>query len=197
MAAILQANPNIEALSSSQRGRYSASRELMVRLETARAETIGTGSSNCFVNAIPGIRAYLQNPPSYAWEAREEEPYQCTLEYQYRTSTGRDGRKENAERAGAAGHRDGPAEFGHQAIVDIDRDSASRRGITADDIENVLDAYGARQVSTIYTPRTILGDPRAAAEYQLNPPRRLALCRVEPGKMVPLNRSAVAWGWAR
>ena len=40
-----------------------------------------------------------------------------------------------------------------QVIVDIDRDRASALGVTADQIENALyDAYGARQVSTIYTP---------------------------------------------
>jgi HAE1 family hydrophobic/amphiphilic exporter-1 len=39
-----------------------------------------------------------------------------------------------------------------QVIVDIDRDRASTLGLTAGQIENALyDAYGARQVSTIYT----------------------------------------------
>src|SRR5205807_866436 len=39
-----------------------------------------------------------------------------------------------------------------QVVVDIDRDRASTLGLTADQIENALyDAYGARQVSTIYT----------------------------------------------
>ncbi|HTN44068.1 MAG TPA: efflux RND transporter permease subunit [Nitrospiria bacterium] len=40
-----------------------------------------------------------------------------------------------------------------QVVVDIDRDRASALGVTADQIENALyDAYGERQVSTIYTP---------------------------------------------
>jgi len=39
-----------------------------------------------------------------------------------------------------------------QIVVDIDRDRASALGVTADQIENALyDAYGERQVSTIYT----------------------------------------------
>src|SRR5947207_3968211 len=40
-----------------------------------------------------------------------------------------------------------------QITVDIDRDKASALGVTAEQIENALyDAYGSRQVSTIYTP---------------------------------------------
>src|SRR5207244_9511074 len=40
-----------------------------------------------------------------------------------------------------------------QITVDIDRDRASALGVTAEQIENALyDAYGSRQVSTIYTP---------------------------------------------
>ncbi len=40
-----------------------------------------------------------------------------------------------------------------QVIVDIDRDRASALGLTADQIESALyNAYGSRQVSSIYTP---------------------------------------------
>jgi len=40
-----------------------------------------------------------------------------------------------------------------QVFVEIDRDRAHALGITADQIENALyDAYGQRQVSTIYAP---------------------------------------------
>ncbi|HUG35720.1 MAG TPA: efflux RND transporter permease subunit, partial [Candidatus Limnocylindrales bacterium] len=40
-----------------------------------------------------------------------------------------------------------------QIVVNIDRDKAAALGVTADQIENALGtAYGARQVSTIYTP---------------------------------------------
>jgi HAE1 family hydrophobic/amphiphilic exporter-1 len=40
-----------------------------------------------------------------------------------------------------------------QLVIDIDRDRASALGVTADQIENALyDAYGSRQVSTIYAP---------------------------------------------
>ena len=49
-----------------------------------------------------------------------------------------------------------------QITVDIDRNRASALGVTADQIENALGAaYGAKQVSTIYTPiQSVLGHPR-------------------------------------
>jgi len=55
--------------------------------------------------------------------------------------------------------------------VDIDRDRASALGLTADTIENALnDAYGSRQVSSIYTPtndyQVIL---ELLPKYQLDP----------------------------
>ena len=44
--------------------------------------------------------------------------------------------------------------LGLQTYIDIDRDTASRLGITAQTIDNILyDAFGQRQVSTIFTQR--------------------------------------------
>ena len=56
----------------------------------------------------------------------------------------------------ASGHRRcqyGPAEHGLQAYVQVDRATASRFGISPQLMDNVLyDAFGERQVSTMYTP---------------------------------------------
>ncbi len=80
-----------------------------------------------------------------------------------------------------------------QIIVDIDRDRASALGITADQIENALyDAYGSRQVSTIYTPSNEYWvimelDPK----YQRDPTElSLLYIRSRSGKLVPLNAVA-------
>jgi HAE1 family hydrophobic/amphiphilic exporter-1 len=77
--------------------------------------------------------------------------------------------------------------------VDIDRDKASALGITADQVENALyDAYGNRQVSTIYTPTNqywvILElDPA----YQEDPNAlSLLYVRSSKGQLVPLNAVA-------
>jgi HAE1 family hydrophobic/amphiphilic exporter-1 len=80
-----------------------------------------------------------------------------------------------------------------QVLVDIDRNKASALGVTAQQIENTLyNAYGQRQVSTIYTSSNqywvILElDPK----YQ-NDPAALALLyvRSSTGNLVPLNAVA-------
>jgi HAE1 family hydrophobic/amphiphilic exporter-1 len=80
-----------------------------------------------------------------------------------------------------------------QVTLDIDRDKASALGVTAQQIENTLyNAYGQRQVSTIYTPGNqywvILElDPR----YQ-NDPAALSMLyiRSSSGTLVPLNAVA-------
>ena len=81
-----------------------------------------------------------------------------------------------------------------QVTVDIDRDRASALGVTADQIENALyDAYGARQVSTIYTPTddywVIL---ELLPQYQRDPNGAAACSTSGPtsGKLVPLNAVA-------
>ena len=80
-----------------------------------------------------------------------------------------------------------------QITVDIDRDKASVLRVNAEQIESALySAYGARQVSTIYTPTNqywvILElDPR----YQRDPTElSLLYVRSESGKLVPLSSVA-------
>ena len=57
--------------------------------------------------------------------------------------------------------------------LDIDRDRASAFGVTADQMENALyDAYGARQVSTIYTSvDTYYVIMELLPKFQLDPSR--------------------------
>jgi hydrophobic/amphiphilic exporter-1 (mainly G- bacteria), HAE1 family len=80
-----------------------------------------------------------------------------------------------------------------QVRVEIDRDKASSLGVTADQIEGALNnAYGAPQVSTIYTPSNqywVMME--LLPEYQRDP-EGLALLYVRSasGKLIPL--SAVA-----
>ncbi len=80
-----------------------------------------------------------------------------------------------------------------QVMVEIDRDKASALGVTAEQIENALgDAYGTKQVSTIYTPANeywvILElEPR----YQADPASLSMLyIRSSSSKLVPLNAVA-------
>src|SRR5207249_2069078 len=51
-----------------------------------------------------------------------------------------------------------------EVMVEIEREKASALGVSAQSIEMALNnAYGARQVSTIYTYQPVLRDPRARA----------------------------------
>ena len=80
-----------------------------------------------------------------------------------------------------------------QVIVDIDRAKAASLGVTAEQIESALgNAYGAQQVSTIYTPSNqywviLEVDPK----YQRDPAAlSLLYVRASTGKLVPLNTVA-------
>ena len=80
-----------------------------------------------------------------------------------------------------------------QVMVHIDRDKAASYGVTPEQIENAFyDAYGQRQVSTIYTPTNeywvIL---ELEPEYQRDPAALSMLyIRSASGKLVPLNSVA-------
>ena len=74
--------------------------------------------------------------------------------------------------------------------VDIDRDRASSLGVTEDQIENALyDAYGQRQVSTIYTSvDSYWVVMEVKPEFQRDPKALgLLYIRSSGGTLVPLN----------
>jgi len=80
-----------------------------------------------------------------------------------------------------------------QVMVEIDRDKALALGISAEQIENTLyNAYGSRQVSTIYTPtnqyRVIL---EVQPEFQMSPAALSMLyVRSSTGRLVPISTVA-------
>ena len=82
-----------------------------------------------------------------------------------------------------------------QVSVKIDRDRATSLGVTVQQIEQALyDAYGSRQVSTIYTPNNqywvIL---ELLPEYQRDPSAlQLLYLRSQTGKLIPLTSVASA-----
>src|SRR3989475_13114797 len=105
---------------------------------------------------IPGIQVFLQNPPPIQIGGRRTKSlYQFTLQ-----SPDRIGLYDNATRL-ATQLRKLPDLLNvtsdvqissPQATVTINRDRAAALGITAEQVEEALyNAYGARQVSTIYT----------------------------------------------
>ncbi|MFO1475161.1 MAG: efflux RND transporter permease subunit [Verrucomicrobiota bacterium] len=147
--------------------------------------------------AVPGIQAYLQVPPLIRIGGMLTKAlYQFSLQD---TDT-----KElyhwapilMGEMAKLPGFQDVTSDLliaNPQLNVDIDRDKASALGITPDMIENALyDAYGQRQISTIYTDVNeywvIL---EVEPQYQSNPSAlSLLYVRSNSGKLVPLSTIA-------
>ena len=80
-----------------------------------------------------------------------------------------------------------------EVLVEIDRDKARTLGVTADQIENTLyNAYGAKQISTIYTStnqyRVIL---EVEPQYQRSPSSlSLLYVRSSGGRLIPIDAVA-------
>ena len=147
---------------------------------------------------IPGINAFLQNPPVFNIGGRLAKlPYQFTLQdLDLNELQDASIRLMNAMAADPtfAGQVTSDLNLSTPAVtVNIDRDRAAALGITATQIENALGAaYGGQQVSSIYAPsdqyQVIL---ELLPQYQAD---ASALSRLyvaaQNGTLVPLNAIA-------
>ena len=80
-----------------------------------------------------------------------------------------------------------------QTTVDIDRDKAAAFGVSVDEVRNALyDAYGTRQISTIFTPADDYEIILEASDAFQNDPAALSRLRVSTpnGQLVPLDEIA-------
>ena len=151
------------------------------------------------LNSVTGIQTYLQLPPSIRVGGRTTKTqYQFTMQ-----SADIDALYENAgklERVlrGLPNLQDVTTDLqikNPQVSVHIDRDRATSLGVTVQQIEQALyDAYGSRQVSTIYTPNNqywvIL---ELLPEYQRDPSAlQLLYLRSQKGTLIPLTSVASA-----
>jgi hydrophobic/amphiphilic exporter-1 (mainly G- bacteria), HAE1 family len=149
--------------------------------------------------AIPGIRTYLQIPPVIRIGGRPTKTqYQFTLQ-----GADIDALYDNAAKLEAKLRQNPKLQDvttdlqikNPQVSVQIDRDRAASLGVTVEQIEQALyDAYGSRQVSTIYTPNNqywvIL---ELLPEYQRDPAALgLLYVRSQKGALVPLTAVASA-----
>ncbi len=146
---------------------------------------------------IPGIQVFLQNPPPLRIGGQlTKSQYQFTLQspetkelYEYVPQL-------EAKMRALPGLQDVTSDLqvkNPQVNVEIDRDKASALRVTASQVENALySAYGARQISTIYTP--INQYPviiELEPQYQLDPNAlSLLYIRSSSGQLVPLNTVA-------
>jgi HAE1 family hydrophobic/amphiphilic exporter-1 len=162
-AAVLAAEPNIDAFMSSVGGgggSINAGR-LFARLKPLSQRKLTPEQIierlRPKLNAIPGMRTYLQNPPLVRIGGQVSRSlYQYTLQAPdmavlYRASA--DFEQKMRQVPGLTDVNSDLQISSPEVIVDIDRDRASAVGLTADDVGSALfNAYGSRQVSTIYTP---------------------------------------------
>ena len=204
VSAVLLKNPHIAAFSSSVGAggpnATSNSGRCFIRLkprnERPSAEQIVT-QLRPQLAAIPGIRAFPQIPPLIRIGARSaKSPYQFSLSGVDLPELYAIAPKIEQKLRSLPQLTDIASDLqitSPQVFVKVDRDKASAVGLTATQIESALyDAYGSRQVSSIFTPTNqyfvILevapkyqGDPNALGMlYVRNPARDL----------VPLNSVA-------
>ena len=146
------------------------------------------------LNAIPGVRVYLQNPPIIRIGGMMTRSlYQYTLQAAdsgelYRVAANFE--KRMRELPGLADVSSDMLMDSLQLTVDIDREHAASLGLNATQVEDVLyNAYGSRQVSNIYTENdTYSVILELLPKYQLDPVHLpLLYARNKLGKLIPIS----------
>ncbi len=204
LAAIVKQNPYVEdAMSFAGAGGPSAALNsgrifvtLKPRGERPTADEI-VQQLRPAVQKVAGIRAYVQNIPAIRIGGQVSKSlYQYTLQGSSTTELYQWAPQVEAKVRTLPGLVDVTSDLQitqPQVAVEIDRNKAAALGVTAQAIENTLyDAYGSRQVSTIYAPTSQYWvvmelEPR----YQTDPSvLSLLYVRSSSGNLVPLNAVA-------
>jgi hydrophobic/amphiphilic exporter-1 (mainly G- bacteria), HAE1 family len=147
--------------------------------------------------AIPGINVYLQNPPTIRLGGSlSKSLYQFTLQDVDLKELYEWAPKMEERMKQLPGLQDVTSDLqitSPQVVVDIDRDKALALNVTADQIENSLyNAYGQRQISTIYTPTNQYWVIMQLEDKYQSDPAALSLLYVKSdnGRQIPLNTVA-------
>jgi HAE1 family hydrophobic/amphiphilic exporter-1 len=147
--------------------------------------------------AVPGISTYLQNPPVIRIGGfLTKSLYQFTLQGPDLQELYHWAPLIKDRMAVLDGFQDVTTDLlisSPQVVLNIDRDRAHALGVTVDQIENALyDAYGQRQVSTIYAPvNQYWVIMELKPEYQRDPAALSELyIRSAKGQLVPLRAVA-------
>ena len=162
-AAIVQEDPNIDGFMSAvgSGGRTTNQGRLIMHLKPPSerdltADEVARSLSRKLA-AVPGIRVFIQNPPVINVGGRtSKSDYQFTLQSSEIDALYRGAAALEQRLHSVPGLTDVTSDLqikNPQVQVAIDRDRAAALGIDVNQIESALyNAYGARQVSTIYTP---------------------------------------------
>jgi HAE1 family hydrophobic/amphiphilic exporter-1 len=204
LARILEKDTNVAAFMSSVGSRGSSTgpnnglffMRLKPRSERPSAKEV-MEELRPKLSVVPGIRAFLQIPPTIRIGGRlTKSQYQYTLQGSDLTELYRDAPLLEAKMRTLPGLRDVTSDLqitNPEVEVEIDRDKAAQLGVSMLAIEDTLYyAYGARQVSTIFSPnnqyQVIL---ELEPQYQRDP-AALGLLYVhsDSGALVPLSALA-------
>jgi HAE1 family hydrophobic/amphiphilic exporter-1 len=203
VAAIIAQDPNIQGFMSSVGGGGGGSGNqgrvimgLKPRKERLTADEI-VNELRPKLSGIPGINVFMQVPPAIQIGARSSKSlYQYTLQSPDIETLDSAAKRMEAKMRTITQIQDVTSDLqiaNPQVIVDIDRDRAASLGVSAQQIESALyDAYGSRQVSTIYTPNNqymVVMELLPQFQQDINALRMLYV-RSDKGDLVPL--SAVA-----
>ena len=144
--------------------------------------------------AIPGINTFIQNPPAIRIGGRVTKSlYQYTIQGPDTTELYHWATTLEAGLRDLAGLEDVTSDLqiaNPEVLVDIDRDRAHALGVTVEQIERSLyNAYGSRQISTIYTPTNqypVIMEVEPS--YQASPAAlSLLYIRSASGRVIPLD----------
>src|SRR5437868_6689206 len=200
LAAIVQNDPNVDSFSSSiGQGSLNAGR-LFMRLKP-RSQRVGVDEViqelRPKLATVPGIQVFLQNPPPIRIGGQlTKSLYQFTLQGPDTTELYKNATTLEGKMRELAQLQDVTTDLqikNPQVQVDINRDKAQTLGVTANQIEEVLfNAYGSRQISTIYAPnneyRVIV---ELEPQFQKDPSALSMLyIRSSKGQQVPLSTVA-------
>ena len=200
VSAVVGQDPNISVFSVQINGGNDGRLNLVLKPRKQRqltADQIIT-EMRPKLAAIPGVRVFLNNPPvvriggfggrsSYVFTLQAQ-----NLQELYTASAAFETRMK--EIPGLTDVSSDLQIASPEVVLDIDRKRASSLGVTADQIENTLfNAYGSRQVSSIFTPsndyQVIM---ELLPEFGRNPSDLGALyIRSSTGKLVPLSAVTV------
>ncbi|HEX9129947.1 MAG TPA: efflux RND transporter permease subunit [Gemmatimonadaceae bacterium] len=203
IAAIVARDPNIAGFMSSVGGGGGGSGNqgriflgLKPRGERLRADEI-VNELRPKLSSVPGMNVYMQVPPAIQIGGRpSKSQYQFTLQGTDIALLDTAAKRLELRMQDIAQIQDVTSDLqisNPEVNVAIDRDRAASLGVSAQQIESALyDAYGSRQVSTIYTPNNqYMVVMELLPQFQQDVSAlRMLYVRSEKGDLVPL--SAVA-----
>ncbi|HXJ68960.1 MAG TPA: efflux RND transporter permease subunit [Verrucomicrobiae bacterium] len=165
IAAIIQKDPNIEGFMSSVGGggggTSSNQGRMFLRLKPRSQRQLSADqiarALTPKLNAVPGMRVYVQNPPPVRIGSRfAKSQYQYTLTGTDLASLYDNATKLEAKLKTLPALENVTSDLqikNPEILVDLDRERAAVLGVSPRDVDEALyDAYGSRQVSTIFTP---------------------------------------------